>query len=271
VAEAQKRTLGVTDAYRVLVAADDPDQSEAAVTLACDLVGDERPSEIVLSRLVHLGQTPELGRGAAARLADMTASIDAMAELERQVAASGIGARVLTRFSNEPVGDLTGQASAAEADIVLLIGGDEPATAARAKAMADELDRPVAVLIAGSQDVEWSHHTGVALAADDSDAGLSALELAARASRSRGCVLEIIVEGRRARRWQSVAEQLSGAGIEARVVGASQSAGVVVVAGGTSTGLAGPAVLHVFTPPAMGRTARDVVRTLSEPAVGPGA
>ncbi|MEP1126281.1 MAG: cation:proton antiporter [Ilumatobacter sp.] len=264
VAEAQKLSLGLEDAFRVFVAVDDPADAARAVQMGCEIVGDERPSEIVLSRLVELGRTPELG-GTSARLADITASMDAMAVLEQQVTDSGIGARVLTRFSSEPTRDLLGQAEANDIDLVLLGAGDslDPGAAA------DELDRTV--VVHGVPDEDASANRTVTLLAGESDDAIAAFAIAVRIARSRNVSLRIEVDGSRSRRWEAAAQRLGEIGVDAAVEGAAlpdtgsgglvAPRGLVVAAGDRPTGpIPGAAeTLHVFAPPDMGRTIDDVL------------
>ncbi len=263
VAEAQKLSLGLEDAFRVFVAVDDPADAARAVQMGCEIVGHERPSEIVLSRLVELGQTPELG-GTSARLADITASMDAMAVLEQQVTDSGIGARVLTRFSSEPTRDLLSQAGANDVDIVLF-GADDPVAAG---AVADELDRTVVV---HRSDEDANANRTVTLLAADGDDGIAAFAIAIRVARARKTTLRIQVDGSRTRRWEDAAQRLRELGVDASVDGAAlpdtgsgglvAPRGLVVAAGDRPTGpIPGAAeTLHVFAPPDMGRTIDDVL------------
>ena len=286
VAEAQKLSLGLPDAYRVFVAVDDPVDAEHAVELACDMVGDDRPAEVVLSRLVELGRTPELG-GTSARLADITASMDAMAVLERQVTRSGVGARVLTRFSSEPTRDLLGQAGANDVDVVLL-GADDGVDAAAA---ADELDRLVVVHRAiGSTDPRTAPgDRSVTLMAADGDHGVAALSLAIRIARTRGAPMHLVMDGSRRRRWEQAVQRLERAGIPASIdtptidtatidttpeaapegstrtdgIGFAVPRGLLVTAGDRGRVDGAPTtVLRVFAPPDMGRTIDDVLGDL---------
>jgi len=275
VAEAQKLSLGLPDAYRVFVAVDDPERAEQAVELAGDIVGVQRPAEVVLSRLVELGRTPELG-GTSARLADITASMDAMAVLERQVTTSGVGARVLTRFSSEPTRDLLGQAAAHDVDVVLL-GDDDGVDAAAA---ADELDRIVVVhrtTVPRAGDAPPT--PSVTLVASDDDDGIAALELAVRIARARSAPLHIVVEGSRARRWTSAVGRLARLGVAAHIEtsdsteraagGVSAPRDLVVVACRRTIDLASSsATLRVHSPPDMGRTVDDVLDALDDIETG---
>jgi Kef-type K+ transport system membrane component KefB len=274
VAAAQRHSLGSSGAYRVFVVVGESTdtESESAVELACDIVGDERPSEVVLSRLVQLGQTPELG-GASARLADITASMDGLSALEQQVTASGIGARVLTRFSSEPMRDLVGQVAASDVD-VLLIGASG---SDHAKETADELDRIVVVF----EQFAWrSDRRSVVLVAADGDDGVASLEVAIRIARSRAERLRVVVDVGRIKKWEATVASLEQLGIEASIAaigtdgsGIGQSADLIVIAGGATLPTSSAnAVLRVHTPPDMGRTIDDVVaqfdtvsRAASEP------
>jgi Kef-type K+ transport system membrane component KefB len=265
VAAAQKHSLGSSGAYRVFVVVGEStdSESESAVDLACDIVGDERPSEVVLSRLVELGQTPELG-GASARLADITASMDGLSALEQQVTASGIGARVLTRFSSEPMRDLIGQVDASDVDVLLLgASGSEHATAT-----ADELDRVVVVF---EQRAARGDRRSVVLVAAEGDRGVASLELAVRIARSRAEPLRVVADAGRAKKWEAVVAGLEQRGIAASILvtgsdgaDATKTAGlnvdlIVVAGGGPLPTSSVNEVLRVYTPPDMGRTTDDVL------------
>lgn len=264
VAEAQKLTLGLPDAYRVFVAVDDVSRAEHAIELANDIVGDERPAEVVLSRLVVLDQTPELG-GTGARLAEITASMDAMAVLERQVTKSGVGARVLTRFSSEPLRDLLGQASANDVDVVLL-GADDGVDA---EAAADELDRVVLVhrSVNGDSESASTVDRAVTLIAADNDDGVAAFEIALRVARSRDVPLSLVTEASRSRRWETTATTVQRLGVAATVApsAAMNPGGLVVIAGDRgSDPIVATGVLRVFAPPDMGRTIEDVLKEFDD-------
>lgn len=257
IADAQKMSGGAPDAFRVFVAVDEPADSDTVVALACDVVGDERPSEVVLSCLVALDQTSELGSGTSARLADITASLDAMAVLERQVTTSGVGARVLTRFSTEPVRDIVFQAQSNDIDLLVVAGHIDGAT--DPSALADELDRPVAIALRGeSSDVLPPGRVLLAVAEDDH--GIAAFELAVRVARTRGVGLDIQTAGR-TRRWESTIAPLSALGVSAAVVSADASPRGLVVAGGEvpTHDRTPELLLRVYAPPELGRTVNDVL------------
>ena len=196
VAAAQKLSLGLPDAYRVFVVVGDGPEAEAAASIACDIIGDERPSEVVLSRLVSSTATTDQ-TGISARLGGLLSSLEGMSELERGVSSRGIPARVLTRFSSEMWQDVADQAEAADID-VLLIG---PTAIETASAKADELDRLVVML----ERFEGVAPTEVALVAATDDDGVAALEVAVRIARERSVPLRIAadVRGKSAgiRRW----------------------------------------------------------------------
>jgi Kef-type K+ transport system membrane component KefB len=262
VAAAQKLSLG-SAAYRVFVVVGESNgaESEIAVDVACDIVGSESPSEVVLSRLVQLGQTPEFG--ASARLADITASMDGLSALERRVTSGGISARVLTRFSSEPMRDLIGQVAASDVDLLLIGGlGRDQATST-----ADELDCVVAVL---EPPRARTGMRAVMLLAADGDDGVASLEIAARIARSRDEPLQVVVGAGRAKKWESVVAGLEQRGIASSLQvsdtddhSVTATADLIVVAGSASVRTSPVnSVVRVYAPPDMGQTTDDVLSLL---------
>lgn len=257
VAEAERTALGIEDAYRVLVAVDDPATADGAVNLATDLVAAEQPSEVVLSRLVATDTTPELGAGFSARLVEMTTTMEAMAGLDRKVRDRGVASRVLTRYSNELGNDLAGHARTTEADVVLLIAGAEHD--ADPKSLANTLDHVVARYHHGEVPTEAQ---GVAVVTGDGDGAVAAFEVAARIAIGTGEPL-LLVGASKGRRWSDVAGRLGGVTTAARAAETTAGARLVVRAGdsGGQSDETTPSLL-VWAPPDLGRTPADVVQAL---------
>lgn len=260
VAEAERLALGLEDAYRVLVAVDDPAAAERAVDLAADIIGTEKPSEVVLSRLVATHNVPELGAGFAARLVEMTESIEAMAGLEQRVRSRGTDSRVLTRYSDELGNDLAGHARTTETDVVMLVadtvhGDSDP------KVLANELDH---VVVRFRPSARPASSADVAVIVDDGDDAVAAFELAARIARTRGGTLLLVSPNAKARRWADVPARLAGVTTDARFAETPDGAGLVVSGGGTGA-RADDATrrdwdqLVVWAPPDVGRTPMDVI------------
>lgn len=258
VATAQKLSLGAPDAYRVFVVIGEPGEAESAVSLACDIIGDQRPSEVVLSRMVEVDRKTEHG-GISAQLVGILASVEGLSELERQVSSTGIGARVLTRVSAEMWRDVVGQVQANDVDVFLM----GPTTIATAVATADELDH---VVVVQERHVLGGIRSEVVLVANEDDDGVAALEMAVRIARSRSLPLRIIADVGRVRRWESTGSDLGRRGVRASVESGATATpevrpGGVIVLGGDAavTPDEAVAVLRIFSPPDMGRTTSDVL------------
>jgi Kef-type K+ transport system membrane component KefB len=120
IAEAERAALGIVDAYRILVVAEAPENAERLVDVAVALVGDERPAEIVLSRLTTHAAGGEVSSGLVAELAAMAGSMGALNAQARRVEGLGIPCTVLSRFSGDIATDLLAQSASLEADVILL-------------------------------------------------------------------------------------------------------------------------------------------------------
>jgi Kef-type K+ transport system membrane component KefB len=126
---ADRAELGGVDAFTVLVtmpADTPPEQGERLTTLARDLLGRERPSRVVLARL--LPRPParlELASGLGADLVAITAAGDELRRLARGLEADGVACSVVARFSTDPVADLRTLAATVQADVVLVPEPDE--------------------------------------------------------------------------------------------------------------------------------------------------
>jgi len=114
IALADKAALGVTDAYRVLIT----QPSEELVAEAMRRIGQRRPAEIVLSRLLP-GPVAPLEVGISSELLKVTGAMTELAALAAPIRAAGIAAPVLVRFSGDIPGDFAAQVATADADVVL--------------------------------------------------------------------------------------------------------------------------------------------------------
>jgi hypothetical protein len=128
VADAERAALGIVDAFRVLVPIVDADPQRAAplVDVAVDLVGDESPSEVVVSRLSHQSASVELGAGLGSQLADIAASMDSLRALQERAEARGVRAAVYNQASSDPVGDWLHQIDTLAVDVVVVEAGSGP-------------------------------------------------------------------------------------------------------------------------------------------------
>jgi Kef-type K+ transport system membrane component KefB len=216
IAEAERAALGVVDAYRVLVSVkkDEPD-SGRLVELASDIVDDERPSEVVLTRFMPLHRDLELGSGLAAELGTMASSLDEMKTLARRAEDRGVSASVRSQFSEDPLDDLLSQARTVDAD-VLLSGHDHDGSADDGTAAPRLGSCTVATLIEPLEVVRGRKGDRlVTVFGGGGPNGAASLELALRVAHSRGVGLRIVEDGdgRRDRRLSHWAERIEHAGV----------------------------------------------------------
>jgi hypothetical protein len=122
IAEAERTTRGIVDAYRVLVAVDNPMQAKRLGDAALAAVGDERPAEIVLAHFIPHAGGQEITAGVAAELATMARSNIALSALVAQAQAQGAQCTLLSRLSDDVVSDLLSAARTLKADVLLVDG-----------------------------------------------------------------------------------------------------------------------------------------------------
>src|SRR3954449_3180740 len=120
IAAAEKASMGLVDAYTVLVVVDDVHHDRALVHLACDLVGRESPAQVVITQVLRrTTPKPEVASGLGADLALIASAGLELRELARLVEARGVKASVASRFTDTPWTDVAEIASSSDADVVL--------------------------------------------------------------------------------------------------------------------------------------------------------
>lgn len=220
VAEAERAALGEPGAYRVFVAVAEPAAAGPLVDLAADLVAGERPAEVVVARVAPFPvATVEVGSGLVAALAGMTSDAEILEQLAARARARGAGATVLSRFSDNPVRELSAMVASADADVVVLADGTPGAGALTAAVPAQ-----VAVLhLAPTEGC-------VVLEPGAGEHGDAALEVAVRLAVGRRCPLRVSAgaSGRTARRLNAVLDTLTSSGLDAGKLAASESVGLRV-------------------------------------------
>jgi Kef-type K+ transport system membrane component KefB len=228
IAEAEQAALGVVDAYRVVVVLPDPANAAAQVDLGVDLVGPRRPAEVVLSHLVpYRSPALELGSGLSGELLEMTRTMGALETQAARVRERGIGAPVLSRFTDDVARDLSTQLGSAHAAAVVVAAGqsgyDDIRTAVTGQLVTVRAEPPAEP---SSVALRWT--TG----SDGEAAALVAVRVAAR----RG--LELVVEdgARPSRRAVALAEELGKHGLSARTGAAGADALVVAAEGAEAAG-----------------------------------
>ncbi|MGH3825255.1 MAG: cation:proton antiporter [Pseudonocardiaceae bacterium] len=124
IAAAQKAALSTPDAYTMLVALDDQPTDRELVGLASELVGQQRPAALVLSRLPPAPPTPvEMGIGRAAELADLVRTGDELRDLARVVEDRGIPCTIMSHYSTDRSADLAEQAGHIDVDVIVVPEG----------------------------------------------------------------------------------------------------------------------------------------------------
>lgn len=243
VAEAERASLGLVDAYRVVVAVDDIAAADPLVDAAVAIVGDERPAEIVLTRFVRPAKTSELGSGLVTELAEVASSLDGLQRLAGQAKAGGIPCVVRSQFSDDVTADLLAQATAVEANLLLLPAG--PGSAGDVDEMVD-LDRlwrepraTIAVLVdPRGAGMAASAGRPVLVAGGAGTDPLVALEVGVRVARSASVELQVMSSARRKdeRRMAAQVEHLRRAGLAPTSV-AGQDGGSELAEHAASAGL----------------------------------
>ncbi len=121
VAEGERAALGTPAAYRVLVVLGEAEEAEALLDVAVDLVGEEDPAEIVLSRFArHPLESVEVGGGIVDELGERTASMRITNALARMAEQRGTRTVVLSQFSDDIAGDAVNQASTIDAKVIVI-------------------------------------------------------------------------------------------------------------------------------------------------------
>jgi Kef-type K+ transport system membrane component KefB len=227
VAEAERLALGIAVAYRVLVPVNDPGRAEHLVDVACDLIGDEDPAEIVLSRLSAQSSAIELGSGLGNPLADIAASMDALNGLQRRAEARGVRCVAINQRSGDPVRDWIQQVETLDCDVVVVDAGDGPADLVSRMLADAEGDVVVVHDPVGLGLVTLFGDGAVVVAMGEGLHGAAAVELGVRAARSRERGLTLVDTSddarRNRRRAGQVSEQVERIGVSVTVAGADDT------------------------------------------------
>ena len=220
--EAEKAALGVVDAYRVLALVGDDGGGEELVDTALAVIGDDRPSEVVLSSFSPSGTRPELGGGLFGELAQMATKLEQLKALARRVEQSEVSSVVRSQFSDNFGGDLITQAGMVSADVILAGAGSFPALGPDFEARLEEASgAQLAVIIEPeARRADDGTRYPVLVVTTEGANGAAVLELAVRLARSRHLALVLAPdsEARKAVRHATErAEELRRGGLEATV------------------------------------------------------
>jgi Kef-type K+ transport system membrane component KefB len=106
--------------YRVLVAIGNPDNAHALVDAGIKLTGAQRPSELLVVRLIPTPRAPEFRSGLRDEESQVDQSVEAMDRLCHQAGEAGVPARTLSFLSDDVGQDLAYVAESQHCDLVLL-------------------------------------------------------------------------------------------------------------------------------------------------------
>ena len=233
IAEAERLAVGDADAFRVLVAVDDPSQAETLADLAAEVAAGVAGASVVLTRFLSASPRFELASGLGGELSEMTASMAELHELTARVEARGVRCTPMSRFSNDIGPDLVAQIDSTDSDVVLLALDDTGEISPVAAAvLRDALSCDVGLVIGPPAAGEPSGGpVAVTLVGGLNDGG--ALELAVRCARSRNMELALVdggEHGRRSARYvASLRRDLVKAGVRASRDGVADPPGLVVL------------------------------------------
>ena len=220
IAEAERASLGLVDAYRVVAAVGEPGRDSGLVQLGTDIIGEEAPAELVLSRFTETGEPLEFGSGLAVDLAQMTSAMAEMQVLSKMVEDEGVRAVVRAQSTDDVAQSLLAQVEAVECDL-LLVPVELQSRVLTGKP-ADRLvsEAPINVaLFLDSSGRGVQRGQAVKVTAGPPGDGDAALEIAIRLALSLGSELRLDPghDRRHARRLEQLAHTLSAAGVRAIV------------------------------------------------------
>jgi Kef-type K+ transport system membrane component KefB/nucleotide-binding universal stress UspA family protein len=107
-------------ACRILVALGNPDNAHALVEAGIRLTGTERPSELLLARMIPTARAPEFRSGLRDEESQVDRSVEAMSTLAHQAAQAGVTARAISFLSDDIAQDLAYVAATQRCGTVLL-------------------------------------------------------------------------------------------------------------------------------------------------------
>jgi Kef-type K+ transport system membrane component KefB len=211
IAEAERAAMGVPNAYRVIVAVGDVEETTGVnlVDLGLALVGDERPAEIVLGRFQPQQQRLELGSGMAGELGSFADSLGALHTLSQRVEAVGIPCTVRSQYSLDPMDELLMLADAMFADVLIVAAGDDDGDDVWADARVVSNDVSCTVIAVRHPERPLAPDTGtvgVSLAGQSTD---GVLEVAGRLAYARNAPVAIAGDSRAVRRARSGFDRLA--------------------------------------------------------------
>ncbi|GAA1687665.1 hypothetical protein GCM10009765_41450 [Fodinicola feengrottensis] len=265
VAEAEAAALGVSAAHRVLTLIPEPSQGSGRARLAADLTGGRRPAEVVLTHIKRYA-TPnlEVGTGLSGELAEMAGTMGELEQLTTYPKSRGLGAPVLSRFSDDPVREVAEQVTAANPQAVL-VAQDDPgydqiraATTGQLFTLVSEPPDggPVVVMGAAGRTAE------------------AAIEAAASIAAARGTELLLAEPGKPSRRSVTLAAALTTRGLPTRAMSTADlptdpTAGWAAVLVAPDDGTPAAPGLHLLVRPALDADEPNWDDIVGTPAAAP--
>ena len=250
IAEAERAAMGLEEAYTVVVVVDDPDRDAGLIRMACDLVGNESPAQVVVSRVVRrTTPKPEVASGLGADLALLAEAGDELRQLSRIVDERGLKSSVASRFSDAPWADVAEIATSSDADVVLVRAGWGVTDGVTGTNPWPETLNGTVVVVSGDLgEVGLAPSGPVAVVQDTGADGRAALRLAAQAAVGRSVPLRLEAgEGWRAgRRAAGIADSLRRVGVQVAPEDSTTPAGLLFTPPGEVTGGTGPDLTPVL-------------------------
>jgi hypothetical protein len=239
--EAEQASLGIHDAYTVLVITDQRTDDDDLVRFGCDLLGHESPSGLVIARLLPRSRTRlEVASGLGAELALVAAAGDELRRLAAIAELRGTTCSVHSSLGDDRLADVAELARRADVDIVLVhedwvLARTEGAAGQPAGSWPSGMQASVVSVPANfSRDESGA----VVIVLDNSNDARAALRIGTQASLSRRTLLQLVsaLGLRTDRRASAALDALRRAGFSAEV-GDQASAfegAAVIFAGGSA-------------------------------------
>jgi Kef-type K+ transport system membrane component KefB len=226
IAKAAEASVGLSSEYRVLLAVGNPRFGAHLVDAALDLIGDESPAELVLTRFVPLPTGGEIRTGLYAEQADEAEVTGALNALKQRAEERGVRTVTLSQLSRDFANDLIAQATATNADLIVLgwNEGDEPDPAVRdfvRKVLREALADVVIVVDPDRSGISAGPGRPVVVAAGEGYHNPAALEAAVRLARSKNAEVALVdvtperesASGEASQRLNAIAEEIQKTGL----------------------------------------------------------
>ncbi len=222
--DAERASLGLVDAYRVVVAIDEPGSDNGLIDVGAALLADESPAELVLSRFIESGRPLEVASGLTLDFAQVASGLAEMQSLAKRLQSDGVPAVVRSQATGDRVQSLLTQAEAIGSD-VLLVPADLQSRAS--PTAADRLARESTTTVAlwsNPEGVGVRHGQVVAVRMGPGVDGDVALEFAIRVADGIGGKLVLATNDRRqGRRLEHLARTLTEGGLSAEIQDGGES------------------------------------------------